>query len=89
MMIAIGLLGTHVFDRPDNLPNLSQAQRQVVCRLGCLCDTKINDLGDWFTIVDAHNDVTRLQVPVNDPFLMSVLNAATDVDKETETIGDA
>ena len=48
---------------------------------GCLSYAKIDDVRYWFTVQFGDQDVRRLQIEMDDGFLVSVLNALANRDK--------
>ena len=52
---------------------------------GRLGDAEVDDLDDMFLVIARHEDVGRLQVAVDDSFLVSMLNGVTDIGEQAET----
>ena len=51
-----------------------------------LGDAKVDDLRHRFSLVGHHQDVGGLQVPVNDPFLVGVMNGGADMDVKLQPL---
>ena len=80
------LLGAHVQRRTDHLGQLSvdRAVRQLlVDRLG---DAEVDHLHHRLAVERRHQHIRRFHVAVNDSFLMGMLDRATDIDEELETL---
>ena len=54
----------------------------MVRRLG---DSKVNHLRNRLTIDLRHENIRRLDIPVNDPFQVSMLNRPTDRDEQLKS----
>ena len=80
------LLGAHVLGRPDQLAVLGKVRLLGQPLLGCLGDAKVDDLGDRFAIQLGDQHVGRLEVPVDDPLLMGMLDRTADVDEDPQTL---
>src|SRR5204862_3232017 len=80
------LLWAHVGWRAEKL--LERGEERLVGEpsLRGLGDPEINDHGHpWRAgIMEGHQDVRRLQVPMDDAFLMGVLNRLADLNEEIE-----
>ena len=83
----LGLLGTHVGRRADELPEGGEHGfvREPLIRRG-LGNTEVNHLGHGQTVVPRDENVRRLDVAVNDSFLMRVLDGLADLDKQREAL---
>ena len=77
----LGLFRTHVLGRPDKLAQLG-IERPVRQGLrDSFGNTEINNLDGRFPVLDGHQNVRRFDVPVNNAFLVGVLNALTRLQK--------
>lgn len=78
------LLRAHVGGRPDHLCVVGEQcflGEALVCGLG---DAEVDHLGDGLAIVESDEDVAWLDVTVDHPFLMGVLDGLANLDKEVE-----
>ena len=57
--------------------------------VGGLGDAEVDDLGDGHAVVERDEDVGRLDVAVDDPLLVGVLDGAADGDEELEPLAGA
>ncbi len=75
------LLGAHIRRRPHKLLKLrvNRLLRQIPLRR--LRDPKINHLRHRNPIMQRHQNIRRLNVPMNNPLLMRMLNRMTDIHK--------
>ncbi len=77
-LIQLGLLGAHVLRRADHLAELGEQRllgQPLADRLG---HAEVDDLGHGAVVVLGHQDVRRLDVAVDDPLLMGVLDGLAD-----------
>jgi len=58
-------------------------QRRSCRRLG---NPKVNDLGNHFSVLFRDENVRRLEVAMDDSFLVRVLDGLTNLNKEIETL---
>lgn len=74
-LVQLGLLGAHVFQRTDELPELRE--HRLVCQLltGSFGDAEIDDLGNGLLIVFGDKHIRWLDVAMDDRFLVRVLNS--------------
>src|SRR5262249_37128413 len=83
----LSLLRAHVERRADHRREL-RVQRLVgqflIYRLG---DAKVDYFDDGSTVLEWHQDVGRLDIPVDDALLVSVLNRLTGVDEQLQPLG--
>ena len=80
------LLRAHVSRGPDELLELgvNGLPRQLLLR--CLGNTEVNDLRYRQPIMKRRQDVRGLDVPVDNPLLMRVLNRVTDLDEQIQPL---
>ena len=67
--------------------NCSKAVKRVLsvsCASRRLGDAEINHLGHRHAVVHRHQDVRRLDVAVNDPFLVRVLDGLANLDEQLQ-----
>ena len=81
-----GLLGAHVLGRADQLAVFGKVRLLGQPLLGRLGDAKVDDLGDRFAILLGDQHVGRLEVPVDDPLLMGMLDRLADVDEDPQSL---
>ena len=80
------LLGAHVLRGADDLthPGHQRPLRQLMPqRLG---DAEVDDLHYRLLVLHRHQHVCGLQVPVDDPLMMGVLDGLTDIDEEADAL---
>ena len=83
------MFGTHVSWRADEL--LKGGEDGFVGELlsaSRLHDAEVNDFGHRHAVVDSHEDVRRLDVAVDDAFLMRVLNGVANLHEQIEPRAD-
>src|SRR5262249_24933910 len=77
------LFGAHVSWRTDHLP-VSGKQRFLRKLLtGRLGDTEVDDLWHWFAIVQCHQDIGWLQIAMDDPLLVRMLDRMANIAEES------
>ena len=82
----LGLLGAHVLERADDRAVLGEQRllgQPLVDRLG---DAEVDDLGHRLAVVERHQHVRRLDVAVDDPLLVGVLDRLADRDEQLEPL---
>ena len=82
----LGLLGAHVFERADHRAELGEHRlfgQPLVDRLG---DAEVDHLGHGLAVVERHQHVRRLDVAVDDPLLMGVLDRLADGDEQLQPL---
>ena len=77
-LVEAGLLGTHVFERADDLAVLGEHRAFGEPLRGGLGHAEVDDFGDGLAVVLGHQHVRGLQVAVDDAFLMGVLDGVAD-----------
>ena len=75
------LLGTHVLQRADELPDVGVHGGQCSIRVRAASDAEVDDLRGS---VAADEDVARFQVAVDDPLLMPVCDRFTDLAEQCD-----
>ena len=85
-LVPLGLLGAHVLDRADNLPQAGEHRLLGQLTSGGFGHTEINDLGYRAAVVQRDQDVTRLDVAVDDALLMRVLHGLADGDEQLQSL---
>ena len=85
----VGLLRTHILRCAKQLALLG-----VRCLLrqwlrDSLGYPEVDNLRYWSVVLNGHQDVRWLDIPVYDSFLMRVMNALTDLSEEFESFLDA
>ena len=85
-LIPLRLLGAHILDGANDLSDLCENGPLGQALAGGLRDTKVDDLGNRLRIIESHQDVTRLQVPMNDPLLVRVLDRLADGEKQLQPL---
>ncbi|MFO1486587.1 MAG: hypothetical protein U1F71_24710 [Verrucomicrobiaceae bacterium] len=80
------LLRTHVFGGADELADLGEEGfiRQLLA--GGARNAKINDLGQRLAIDRGYQDVGRLEVAMDDAFLMRMLHRLTDMNEQLQPL---
>lgn len=83
------LLRAHVRRGPDELPVRREQRllRQTLVR--GLGDPEINDLGDWGPVVKRDQHVGRLDVAMDDPLVVGVVDGLADVGEEIQPLARA
>ena len=82
------LLRAHVLGRAEEPPDLSE-QRPLGQRLGNrLRDAEVDDARDGTVVGNRDEHVRRLQVPVDDAFLVRVLDAVAELDEQLQPLAD-
>ena len=80
------LLGRHVQGRADHLP-VGREQRPVGQLLvQGFRDAEIDHFHDGLVVVQRDHDVGRLEIAMDDPFLVRVLHRPADIDKQLQTL---
>ena len=79
------LLGGHVLRCSQALPLSGSEARRIrwIDRFG---NTKVNDLRNGAISAAGHQNVSRLQIAVNDALLVRVLHAGTHINKESHAV---
>jgi hypothetical protein len=77
----LGLFGTHVLERADNIAKLREQRPLRKPLFDGLGHAKVDHLRDRPAVVEADQHIRRLDVAVDNPFLVSVLDGLTDRDK--------
>src|SRR6266567_915438 len=81
----LGLFRTHVGGGAEELLEAGEDGLLGQFHLGGFGDAEINDLGHRHAVVDGDQDVRRLEVAVNDAFLVSVLDGLADLHEQVES----
>ena len=84
----LGLLGRHVFQRADDLPELRVHGLLGQPGVHGLGDSEIDDLGNGLVGVEHDQHVGRLDVAVDDAFLMRVLHRVAHRDQQPQPVAD-
>ena len=81
------LLGTHVLRRPHHRIDgqLTVAGQRLIQRLG---QTEVDHLDDRLVLLPPHQEVRRLQIPMNDAALVRVLHPSANLQEEFEPLFD-
>ena len=82
--------GGHVLERTQNLAN-SGKERLVgepVSRFHCLGQAEVDNFRNRFPVVGVDDNVARLEIAMNDPFLVRMLHAGTNIEKQFEPLFD-
>ena len=82
--MGVGLLGTHVLERADDLPLCRHRGAFAGFGLEEASDTEVDDLGDQPVVLFGDEHVGGLQVAVDDPALVRVLHRVADAREELE-----
>jgi hypothetical protein len=82
----LSLLRTHVGRRPHRLAELGYQGLLGEPLAGGLGDAEVDDLGDRMAVGLGDQDVGRLEVAVNHPLLVGVLDGATDRDEQGDAV---
>ena len=80
-----GLLRTHVLRRANHLRIPSEDRLLGESLIQGLGDPEVNHLGDRLAIVQGYQHVGRLDIPVNNPALMGMLDGMADGHKQLQT----
>ena len=80
------LFGAHVSGGADERFKLREEGLVRQPPFGGLRNSKINHLRHGHAVVDGHEDVRRLDVAVDDPFLVRVLDGLANLDEQVEPI---
>ena len=80
------LLGAHVLGGSDQHAQGGVRRRTTVLDAHRLRHAEIDDLGYWLCALFADQNVARLQVPVQDRFLMRVFDAVADLAEYVKTV---
>ena len=82
------LLRGHVLRRADHSaePGVKRAVGQLLA--GRLGDSEVDHLGDGPVIVERDHHIGRLNVAMDDPFLVGVLNGMANGDEQLEALPD-
>jgi len=83
-----GLLRAHVDGGAEHLSGLGHEDISGTL-MHLLGDAKVDDLRDGLTALFDHEDVGRLQVPVNDASLVSMVNTVEHLAKKSQPLGHA
>ena len=81
--------GRHVFQRADHGAELRGERFVGEPARGGLGHAEVDDLRDGPAVDDRHQDVGRLEVAVDEPLLMGVLDGLADRGEELEALADA
>ncbi len=82
------LFGGHVLGRADHRPGLRKQRvlrKRLVDRLG---DPEVDHLGHRLAVYQLHQHVRRLEIAMDDPLLMRVLDRLADRDEQFESLAD-
>ena len=85
----LGLLGAHVLERADDRAELREQRllgQPLVDRLG---HAEVDHLGHGLAVVQRHQHVRRLDVAVDDPLLVGVLDRLADRDEQLQPLRGA
>ena len=82
----LGLLGAHVFQRADHRAVLREQGPFRQLLLGRLGHAEVDYLGDRLAVVQCDHHVGRLDVAMDDSFLMSVLDCLADRDEQFQSL---
>ena len=82
----LGLLRAHVLRRADQLAVLGEERLLGQPLLGRLGDAEVDDLGHRLAVVQRDQDVGRLEVAVDDPLLVGVLDGLADLDEQLQPL---
>jgi hypothetical protein len=82
--VHLGLFRAHVERRADHLVECRVNRLLRQSRTGRLGDPKVDHLGHRNVVVQCDQNVRRLDVAVDDPFLMRVLNRPADLGKKLQ-----
>ena len=80
------LLRTHVGRRPDELLELRIDRLLGQLLLRRLGNAEVDHLRHRHPVVQRHQDVRGLDVPVDDPLLVRVLNGVADLDEQIQPL---
>ncbi len=80
------LLRTHVGRRANELFRGGEDGRIGQTALGCFGDAEIDHLRRWQTVVQRHQNIRRLEVAVDDTFLVRMLDGTTNLDEQFEPL---
>ena len=87
-MVEFGLLGAHVFQRADHLAELGEQRPLGQLLAGGLGHAEIDHLGDRLAVVQGDQHVGRLDVAMDDPFLVGMLHRLADGDKQLQPLAE-
>ena len=82
----LGLLGAHVQRRADHLAEAGEERLLGQLLTDGLGDAEVDDLGHRHAVVQRDQDVGRLEVAVDDPLLMGVLDGLADRDEQLQPL---
>ena len=77
-VVELRLLGAHVLQRADDGAEVGEQRALGQLLAGRLGDAEVDDLRHRLAVVQRDQHVRRLEVAVNDPFLMGVLHGLAD-----------
>src|SRR5262249_43680551 len=85
-LVESGLLRAHVLDCADHLTELGKHGPLGELLSRGFGDAEVDDFGDWLAVVLGHEDIRRLDVAMDDAFLMGVLDGMTDSTNELQPL---
>jgi len=80
------LLGAHVGGRAHDVPHRGQSGALARTLVRRLRDPEVDDLGDRDAVLLGDQHVARLDVPVDDPLLVRVLDRGTDLVEQQQAV---
>ncbi len=86
MACHLRLFGAHVFGGAYDLAQLGVDSLLSEALVGSLGDAEVNDLGYGPFSLSGHQDIRRLEVAVNDPLLVGMLNPVAYLHEEMKSL---
>src|SRR4029450_1073952 len=86
VVVQLGLLRRHVLQRADDGTQAGDhgSARQLLT--GCLRYAEGDHLDDWFAVIRCHEHIARLQVAMNDSFLVRMLDRVAYGDEQLQSL---
>ena len=85
-LVELSLLGTHVLEGADDRSEFGEQRTLGELDAGGLGQAEVDHLRHRLVIVQTDHHVGRLEIPMDDPFLMRVLHGLTNGDEQLETL---
>ncbi len=88
LVVQLGLLGRHVLQRAHHRPETRVHRALGEPLAGRLGHAEIDDLGDRPAVIGRDQDVRRLDVAVDDPLLVGVLDRLADRQEQLQPLAE-